>query len=126
MTFLVFNDGPTIALDPVLTAGYTTSMDSSKVSCTCEQAWVPGGIDPSSFLDHDAWKPLNGIRWRIDGWDVICSLPDLPPSVLYHVKITFPMSYDTTYRDHTATASIPSQATELHPSNNSSLESIVE
>ncbi|OAQ58760.1 deoxyribonuclease nucA/NucB domain-containing protein [Pochonia chlamydosporia 170] len=119
LTFLVFNDGPTIATQPVLTAGYTTSMDYNNVSCSCEQVWVPEGANPSSDLDNYAWKSVDGVTWRTDGWNVICSLPNIPPTVLYRVKITFPMNHETTYKDYTATASISSQATEVNANSSS-------
>ncbi|KAL7619873.1 hypothetical protein AAE478_010419 [Parahypoxylon ruwenzoriense] len=119
LTFLVFNDGPTIATQPLVTAGYTTSMDYNNVSCSGEQVWVPNGVNASSNLDNYAWQSLDGVSCGIDGWNVICSLPNIPPTVLYRVKITFPMNHDTTYKDYTGTALISSQATELNPNNNS-------
>ncbi|KID91485.1 nuclease [Metarhizium guizhouense ARSEF 977] len=119
LTFLVFNDGPTIATRPVLMAGYTTSMDYDKMSSSAEQVWVPDGVDPSWDLEHHVWQPLDGVSCRIDGWNVVCDLPDIPPTVLYRVHITFPMSHETTYKDYTATAKISSQATDLNPDNDS-------
>lgn len=119
LTFLVFNDGPTIATQPLLRAGYTTSMDWNNVSCSGEQVWIPDGTNPSTDLDNYTWQSLDGFSCRIDNWDVVCSLPDIPPTILYRIKITFPMNHDPTYKDYTATATISSQATELDPSNNS-------
>ncbi|KAG7091347.1 hypothetical protein E1B28_010389 [Marasmius oreades] len=123
LTFFVFNDGPTTAHKPVLTAGYTTSMDYSNITCSLEEAWIPDGTDPSESLsDTDSplqWQPLNGIRYHIDGWNVICNLPRIPPTTLYRVKISFPMNRTFTYNDYTATASVSSEAEELNPHNNS-------
>lgn len=119
LTFLVFNDGPTIATRPVLTAGYTSSMDEDKMSSSAEQVWVPDGVDPSWDLEHHVWQPLDGASCRIDESNVVCDLPDIPPTVLYRVNITFPMSHETTYKDHTATAKISSQATDPNPDNDS-------
>ncbi|GES59670.1 nuclease [Aspergillus terreus] len=119
LTFLVFNDGPATATRPLLRVGYTTSMDWENVSCSGEQVWVPDGINPSTDLDNYTWQSLGSLSCSIDNWDVICHLPDIPPSLLYRVKISFPMNHTTTYKDYTATATISSQATELDPSNNS-------
>ncbi|KAG7091328.1 hypothetical protein E1B28_010372 [Marasmius oreades] len=123
LTFFVFNDGPTTAHKPVLTAGYTTSMDYSNITCSLEEAWIPDGTDPSESLsDTDSplqWQPLNDIRYHIDGWNVICNLPRIPPTTLYRVKISFPMNKTATYKDYTATASVSSEAKELNPHNNS-------
>ncbi|KAI0465569.1 nuclease [Xylaria cf. heliscus] len=119
LTFFVFNHGPTIAINPLVTAGYAPSMDWTKISCSCEQVWVPDGIDPSLNIDNNEWKSLDDVRYHYEGWNVICSLPNIPPTVLYRLKITFPMTHEISYNDVDATAKISSQATEINPDNKS-------
>ncbi|KAG7091327.1 hypothetical protein E1B28_010371 [Marasmius oreades] len=123
LTFFVFNDGPTTANKPVLTAGYTTSMDYSNITCSLEEAGIPDGTNPSEYLsDTDSplqWQPLDGMSCHIDDWNVICNLPRIPPTTLYRVKISFPMNTTTTYKDYTATASVSSEVKELDLNNNS-------
>lgn len=113
LTFFVFNDGPTIATQPLIKAGYTTSMDYANVSCSGNQVWVPDGTDPSPNLENDGWQPLEDIKCHIDNWDVICTLPNIPPSVLYRIEIAFPMNHHNTENDYTAHASVSSDAIML-------------
>jgi len=119
LTFFVFNAGPTIATQPLLKAGYTSSMDYSKVSCRGAQVWVPDGTNPSPSLDVYEWQPLGDLSCRIADWDVICAIPNIPPSVLYRVEIVFPMTHDPSYKDYTATASVSSDAAILNPDSTS-------
>jgi hypothetical protein len=119
LSFYVFNDGPTIAVKPVLTAGYTTSMDWTKITCSAEQVWVPEGINPSYLHDNVKWQPLQDVSCRYVQWDAICDLPNIPPSTLYRVNISFPMNSTASSQDYTATASIASEAKELNPADNS-------
>lgn len=119
LTFFVFNAGPTIATQPLLKAGYTWSMDYNKVSCRGDQVWVPDGTNPSPSLDVFEWQPLDDLSCRIADWDVICPMPDIPPSVLYRIEIVFPMNDKTSYKDYTATASVASDAEVLNPNSNS-------
>ncbi|KAI1456342.1 nuclease [Annulohypoxylon moriforme] len=119
LTFLVFNDGPTTSIKPRLKVGFTISMDYDKASCTCEQVWIPDGVNPSLNIDNHDWKDLPGISWRIDEFDIICSLPNIPPSLLYRVKINFPMTHDTSFDDYYGTATISSESVELNQENNS-------
>ncbi|KAJ0114110.1 hypothetical protein J7T55_007944 [Diaporthe amygdali] len=119
LTFFIFNAGPTIATQSLLKAGYTWSMDYSKVSCSGGQVWVPDGTNPSPSLDVYEWQPLDDLSCRIADWDVICAMPNIPPSVLYRIEIVFPMTHDTSYKDYTATASVSSDAAMLNPSSTS-------
>ncbi|KAJ3798568.1 nuclease [Lentinula aff. detonsa] len=123
LSLLVFNAGPTISMKPVLTAGYTTSMDETRISSSGQQVWIPDGVNPSTYLQGSSsslqWQTLDGVAARVDGWNIVVSLPDIPPSILYRINIVFPMNHDTTYRDYTASASVSSEAQELDPSNNS-------
>ncbi|KAI0521500.1 nuclease [Xylaria bambusicola] len=119
LTFFVFNHGPTIATKPLVTAGYGSSMDWTNISCSGEQLWVPDGIDPSLNIDSSEWQPLDGVSCHYEGWNVICSLPNIPPTVLYRVKITFPMTHKTSSEDVYATARISSDAAEVNPDNKS-------
>ncbi|KAJ3770490.1 nuclease [Lentinula raphanica] len=126
LSFLIYNAGPTIARNPVLTARYTTSMDETKMTSFGEQVWIPDGINPSTFFNGSdtipsiQWQSIDVGAPRVDGpaWNAIVSLPDLPPSILYRIHIRFPMNHVTTYADETAPASITSQAKELDPANN--------
>ncbi|KAJ3832349.1 hypothetical protein F5878DRAFT_635222 [Lentinula raphanica] len=123
LSFLIYNAGPTIARNPVLTARYTTSMDETKMTSFGEQVWIPDGINPSTFFNGSdtipsiQWQSIDVGAPRVDGpaWNAIVSLPDLPPSILYRIHIRFPMNHVTTYADETAPASITSQAKELDP-----------
>lgn len=119
LTFFVFNDGPTTATQPRLTAGFTTSMDYNNMKHTVDQMWVANEFNPSKDIERDDWQPLQGANCRVEGWEVDCSLPDMPPKMSYRVKLTFPMTHETTYRDYTGTASISSQAKDSHPDDNS-------
>ncbi|KAJ3794081.1 nuclease [Lentinula aff. detonsa] len=127
LSLLVFNAGPTIAMKPVLTAGYTTSMDETRTSSSGQQVWIPDGTDPSTYLQGNSsstplqWQTLDGVAApvAVGGQKVVVSLPDIPPSILYRISIAFPMNKTPTYTDYTVPASISSQAQELDPSNNS-------
>ncbi|KAJ3749890.1 nuclease [Lentinula detonsa] len=123
LSLLVFNAGPTIATKPVLTAGFTWSMDWTQISSSGQQVWIPDGVNPSTYLQGSSsslqWQTLDGVTARVEDWNVVVSLPDIPPSILYRISIAFPMNQTSTYNDYTAPASISSQAQELDPSNNS-------
>ncbi|KAI0895254.1 nuclease [Annulohypoxylon nitens] len=117
LTFFIFNDGPTIATRPTIKAGYTYSMDYDKVSCRGDQVWVPDGTNPSLNLENYDWKTLGELDCHIDAgrWDVICTLPDIPPCVLYRISIVFPRKDETSWKDYTANASVSSDTTILNP-----------
>ncbi|KAJ3739665.1 nuclease [Lentinula detonsa] len=75
LSLLVFNAGPTIAMKPVLTAGYTWSMDQTQMSSSGQQVWIPDGVNPSTYLQGSSsslqWQTLDGVTARVESWNVV-------------------------------------------------------
>jgi hypothetical protein len=88
-TFLVFNRGPAVATKSVLTVGpYRKALGKhQRPRCSIVQRWVPNGVIPLSRAQDDGWRFFDDAYCDIDGENLVCGLPDIPPSVMYHVTM---------------------------------------
>ncbi|OAA40275.1 nuclease [Metarhizium rileyi] len=125
LSFLVFNDGPGIATQPILTAGFIHSMDQNKISWTGEQVWVHDGVGPSLDFGQHAWQPFGNLECSIASWDVVCNLPNMAPSTMFRVNITFPMNHVWSYKDNEAVATVSTHTVRESSSQAGAAEAVV-
>ncbi|KID98640.1 nuclease, partial [Metarhizium majus ARSEF 297] len=117
ITLYIYNAGPNRAVAPEIRAGYGGSMDQHKATTTLRQ--VHEWRQPSQDIKHAslAWTSLPNPSSRIDGSNMVTTLPDVQAGVLMELNMEFPMTHATSYVDKTVKASVSSSTTDPRKEN---------
>ncbi|KAM0667096.1 hypothetical protein ACQRIT_005790 [Beauveria bassiana] len=117
----IYNAGPDSAASPVVTAGYTTSMDHGKWQATARHASISSQpLEQVLANSNTLWADVEIAERDQDDnkQTTITTLPTMHAGTVVELSLSFPMTHYTSHTDDTLKAHVHSTTTDPRYENN--------
>ncbi|KAM3425826.1 hypothetical protein NHJ13734_009897 [Beauveria thailandica] len=118
----IYNAGPDSAASPVVTAGYTTSMDHEKGQASVRLARISPQLLKQGLADSNTlWVDSEIVKRDQDHEKrlTVTTLPTMDAETVFELSLSFPVTQQASHTEDTVNASVYSSTSDPRLENNS-------